>query len=515
MGQRLVAAGQHAGIARTGRWHGPGNMPQAPEPRAVRIFPRSPPTSLTVKISEGGRDCGGSGKNHAVKSYRAPGNPYPHPVGNLCSWATQRTPTRPSGSPPRPSRPGRRKPSGRSAAVRPTGASWPGCFPSRSRTSSRSWTWAREPGPRPGRSCDLYPRSTAVLADYSAEMMRAGEREMQPFAGRYRYVEFDMSAGGEWPAAIPAALDAVVTSMCVHHLPDDRKQSLFAEIFDHLVPGGWYLNYDPVRAEDPARRGHLGPGERPRGSRGGGQAAEPDAAGPCALGQPRPLHNPARPAAGVPAGRRVRGHRRLLEAAGERHLRRPPPGRAVLACQAPSGRRSTARPRRCSARAAASSGPLRDPTGSARPWRRWTSAPRRPSWTRSPGCPPTRTSVTCPRSWPRSWARRARSSRRRYGWEVDPALIHHVPDVLKALELAITRFSRPGSPVILPTPAYMPFLSVPGFLGREIIQVKMRAERVGSPWTWTGSPMPSGPAATCSSSATRTTRWAGSSPGRR
>jgi tRNA (cmo5U34)-methyltransferase len=101
---------------------------------------------------------------------------------------------------------------------------------------------------------DAYPRSTAILADFSAEMMRAGEREMQRFAGRYRHVEFDMSAGAGWPAAIPAALDAVVTSMCVHHLPDERKQALFAEIFDHLVPGGWYLNYDPVRADDPVVR---------------------------------------------------------------------------------------------------------------------------------------------------------------------------------------------------------------------------------------------------------------------
>jgi cysteine-S-conjugate beta-lyase len=67
----------------------------------------------------------------------------------------------------------------------------------------------------------------------------------------------------------------------------------------------------------------------------------------------------------------------------------------------------------------------------------------------------------------------AEFQQRRYGWAVDPALVHHVPDVLKGLELAITRFSRPGSPVILPTPAYMPFLAVPGFLGRQIIQVKM------------------------------------------
>jgi tRNA (cmo5U34)-methyltransferase len=95
-----------------------------------------------------------------------------------------------------------------------------------------------------------HPRAVAILADFSAEMMRAGELQMQPFAGRYRYVEFDMLAG-QWPEAIPAALDAVVTSMCVHHLPDERKRGLFTEIFGRLVPGGWYLNYDPVRSDDP------------------------------------------------------------------------------------------------------------------------------------------------------------------------------------------------------------------------------------------------------------------------
>ena len=101
----------------------------------------------------------------------------------------------------------------------------------------------------------------------------------------------------------------------------------------------------------------------------------------------------------------------------------------------------------------------------------------RPSWTRWPRCRPTRTSATCPRCWPIELAAAcAEFVRRRYGWAVDPADVHHVPDVIKALELAITRYSRPGSPVILPTPAYMPFLSVPGFLGREIIQVRMRDE---------------------------------------
>ncbi|HEX4060719.1 MAG TPA: aminotransferase class I/II-fold pyridoxal phosphate-dependent enzyme [Streptosporangiaceae bacterium] len=61
----------------------------------------------------------------------------------------------------------------------------------------------------------------------------------------------------------------------------------------------------------------------------------------------------------------------------------------------------------------------------------------------------------------------------RFGWDVDPGLVHDVPDVLKALEIAIVRYSRPAAPVILPTPAYMPFLSVPPFVGREVIQVRM------------------------------------------
>ena len=63
-----------------------------------------------------------------------------------------------------------------------------------------------------------------------------------------------------------------------------------------------------------------------------------------------------------------------------------------------------------------------------------------------------------------------------YGWDVPAGRIHPLPDVLKALELAIEHYTTPGSKVILPTPAYMPFLSVPRRLGREIIEVPMRMD---------------------------------------
>ncbi|PZR54926.1 aminotransferase class I/II [Xylanimonas oleitrophica] len=62
---------------------------------------------------------------------------------------------------------------------------------------------------------------------------------------------------------------------------------------------------------------------------------------------------------------------------------------------------------------------------------------------------------------------------RRFGWEVDPQRVRPVPDVLVAFEAVLTHFTRPGSPVILPTPAYMPFLPLPADLGREVLQVPL------------------------------------------
>jgi tRNA (cmo5U34)-methyltransferase len=97
---------------------------------------------------------------------------------------------------------------------------------------------------------DRYPRARAVLAEYSPQMMAEGTRALADYLDRCGYVEFDLGAG-PWPTEIPGQLDAVITSMCVHHLPDRRKQELFAEVRERLVPGGWFLNFDPVTADDP------------------------------------------------------------------------------------------------------------------------------------------------------------------------------------------------------------------------------------------------------------------------
>src|SRR3712207_4279594 len=64
-------------------------------------------------------------------------------------------------------------------------------------------------------------------------------------------------------------------------------------------------------------------------------------------------------------------------------------------------------------------------------------------------------------------------SAHRYGWAVPPERVRPAADVLAGLAAAIEHFSRPGSPVILSTPAYMPFLTLPAALGREVVQVPM------------------------------------------
>lgn len=61
--------------------------------------------------------------------------------------------------------------------------------------------------------------------------------------------------------------------------------------------------------------------------------------------------------------------------------------------------------------------------------------------------------------------------RDQYGWDIPASRVHQVPDVITAFETAIAHFSAPGSAVIVPTPAYMPFLTVPAKLGRRVIEV--------------------------------------------
>ncbi len=68
----------------------------------------------------------------------------------------------------------------------------------------------------------------------------------------------------------------------------------------------------------------------------------------------------------------------------------------------------------------------------------------------------------------------------RYDWQVDPTGVHPVASVVAALRVVLNHLSDPTGPVVLPTPAYMPFLTVPQLSGRELITVPMRLD--GDRW---------------------------------
>lgn len=78
---------------------------------------------------------------------------------------------------------------------------------------------------------------------------------------------------------------------------------------------------------------------------------------------------------------------------------------------------------------------------------------------------------------PDPWKKRVATScadwQKRYGWKVDPACIRPVPDVLEAFEIFLREIVRPGNSVIVPTPAYMPFLSVPQLYDVDLLEIPM------------------------------------------
>jgi tRNA (cmo5U34)-methyltransferase len=101
-----------------------------------------------------------------------------------------------------------------------------------------------------GRVIEARPDVEALAADFSAEML-GRVRERFAASSRVSVVEHDLDAPlpAEW-----ATFDVVVSAFAIHHVVDERKRALYAEVYDRLRPGGVFLNLEHVAS--PTRELH-------------------------------------------------------------------------------------------------------------------------------------------------------------------------------------------------------------------------------------------------------------------
>lgn len=89
-----------------------------------------------------------------------------------------------------------------------------------------------------------FPDAEAILIDHSPAMLERARAEMQPYPST-RIIEGDLADSLlKW--AEPESAELVVSGYSIHHLPHERKRSLYEEIFTILKPGGVFLNIEHV-----------------------------------------------------------------------------------------------------------------------------------------------------------------------------------------------------------------------------------------------------------------------------
>jgi ubiquinone/menaquinone biosynthesis C-methylase UbiE len=95
-----------------------------------------------------------------------------------------------------------------------------------------------------------FPDAHALLLDHSVPMLDRARQAMAPFAGRYQLAHADLAAPLA-DAVQPGGFDLVVSGFAIHHLPHERKRSLYAEIHSILRPGGLFVNVEHVASATP------------------------------------------------------------------------------------------------------------------------------------------------------------------------------------------------------------------------------------------------------------------------
>ncbi|NJK67056.1 MAG: class I SAM-dependent methyltransferase [Microcoleus sp. SU_5_3] len=106
------------------------------------------------------------------------------------------------------------------------------------------------------------PNVECVAIDFSPTML---EKVRARFANDKNVTVIEHNFDDSLPDL--GKFDAIVSSFAIHHVEDDRKRSLYTEIFNLLNPGGIFCNLEHVASATPALhqkfREALGIGDTP------------------------------------------------------------------------------------------------------------------------------------------------------------------------------------------------------------------------------------------------------------
>ena len=92
---------------------------------------------------------------------------------------------------------------------------------------------------------EVFPDARGEAVDFSPLMLAQARRRLAVQGGRARVVQADLRSP-DWRRLISGPYDAVISGFAIHHLPDDRKRTLYEEIFDLLPAGGAFVNCENV-----------------------------------------------------------------------------------------------------------------------------------------------------------------------------------------------------------------------------------------------------------------------------
>jgi tRNA (cmo5U34)-methyltransferase len=98
----------------------------------------------------------------------------------------------------------------------------------------------------------VFPQATLTALDGSESMRAETSGRLALFGERARVAAFDVAALDWWDRMF--GVDLIVSSLCLHHLNDAKKQYLYKAAAERVSPRGAFLIADLVDPQHPASR---------------------------------------------------------------------------------------------------------------------------------------------------------------------------------------------------------------------------------------------------------------------